>query len=172
MVFRYVLNKHLFFFILLDFKLDDSIKSSIKQAHVNFKEATDKLQLKNFELKTIGRKFAKKNSLSPDSFMQTAFQIAFYKLYGRFVATYESASTSAFKLGRTETVRPATLATKAIAEYMKNNSANLDRGELIKMLRDCTKLHNQLVKEGAMGQVQIKSFPKLYEIIDVPKIYL
>ncbi len=136
-----------------DFNLDDSVKQSIKQAHENYKKATDKLQLKNFQLKTIGRNFAKKSALSPDSFMQTAFQIAYFKLYGRFVATYESASTSAFKLGRTETVRPATLATKAIAEYMSKNTANLNRDEVIQMLKACTKLHNQLVKEGAMGQV-------------------
>lgn len=135
----------------LEFNINDSIKNSLKQANASHKTATDKLQMQHFEIKTFGRNFAKQSKLSPDSFMQTAYQIAYYKIYGRFVATYESASTSAFKLGRTETVRPATLATKNIAEYMNKKSTNINKDELAGMLRECTKLHNQLVKEGAMG---------------------
>ena len=82
----------------------------------------------NFQNDNWGRNFVKKFKLSPDSLMQSAFQIAYYKIYGQYVATYESASTSAFKLGRTETVRPATMATKELAEYMnkKSSSANGD----------------------------------------------
>jgi len=38
--------------------------------------------------------------------------MAFHKQMGRTVATYESSSTAAFKHGRTETVRPCTMATK------------------------------------------------------------
>ena len=36
--------------------------------------------------------------------MQSAIQIAYFKTFGEFVATYESASTCAFKLGRTEVI--------------------------------------------------------------------
>lgn len=56
------------------------------------------------------------------------------------------------KKGRTETVRPATLATKALAELMANKSSDANGEEIVKALRDCTKSHNKLVKEGAMGQ--------------------
>ncbi|PSN55812.1 hypothetical protein C0J52_02486 [Blattella germanica] len=40
------------------------------------------------------------------------FYVAFHKLYGKFVSSYESCSTAAFKHGRTETMRPCTMATK------------------------------------------------------------
>lgn len=39
-------------------------------------------------------------------------QAAYHKQTGKFVASYESCSTAAFKHGRTETIRPCTTATK------------------------------------------------------------
>ncbi len=63
-----------------------------------------------------------------------------------------SASTSAFKFGRTETVRPATMATKRLAEFMAKKADTSNENEIVGLLKDCTKLHNQLVKEGALGQ--------------------
>lgn len=77
--------------------------------------------------------------------------MAYYKIYGNFVATYESCSTSAFKRGRTETVRPATMATtKFVEEYHKHKKPS--NSELRGYLNECTKVHNQLTKEAAMGQ--------------------
>lgn len=40
------------------------------------------------------------------------FQAAFHLLHGKYVGTYESCSTSAFKHGRTEAMRPCTSQTK------------------------------------------------------------
>lgn len=76
--------------------------------------------------------------------------MAYYKMYGNFVATYESCSTSAFKHGRTETVRPSTMATKSfVVEIHKHKKASYS--ELRGLLSECTKVHNQLTKEAAMG---------------------
>ena len=72
-------------------------------------------------------------------------------MYGQTVATYESCSTSAFKYGRTETIRPATLHTKKFAEVFTRNQYK-SNSDLIDLLRECTKAHNQLTKEAAMGQ--------------------
>lgn len=76
--------------------------------------------------------------------------MAYYKIYGNFIATYESCSTSAFKHGRTETVRPATMATKKfVEEFHKHKKASYS--ELRGLLNECTKVHNQLTKEAALG---------------------
>lgn len=135
----------------LKFNIDDSVKHSLKQATDKYQKATSSVKLKNFEVDSWGRNFVKNYKLSPDSIMQSAFQVAYYKVYGKFVATYESASTSAFKKGRTETIRPATMATKQLAEFMAKGSS-LDPKEVVSILQDCTKNHNKLVKNGAMGQ--------------------
>lgn len=84
--------------------------------------------------------------------MQSGIQIAHYKAFGKFVPTYESASTCAFKHGRTETMRPATLKTKQLSEYLAKTSdwkSNAD--EILRLMLDASKVHNQLVKEAAMG---------------------
>jgi carnitine O-palmitoyltransferase 2 len=44
--------------------------------------------------------------------------MAYYRQYGKFVATYESCSTAAFKHGRTETVRSATMATSKLCKMI------------------------------------------------------
>lgn len=46
--------------------------------------------------------------MSPDSFVQMAMQLAWYKTRGMFTATYETALTRLFLHGRTETIRSLT----------------------------------------------------------------
>ena len=65
--------------------------------------------------------------------------------------------TCVFKLGRTETVRPATLATKRLAEYFYKSGEGTSpllshADEVLAMMKECSSIHNKLVKEGALGQ--------------------
>ncbi|RMZ94593.1 carnitine O-palmitoyltransferase mitochondrial, partial [Brachionus plicatilis] len=137
----------------LEFKLNDEAKKSIRKAEENYRKATGGLNMRNFEQDSFGRLFVKNFGLSPDSVMQSGIQVAFYKVFKKFVATYESASTSAFKYGRTETIRPASMATKRLAEYLDGKKiSDSNVGEVISMMQECSKYHNKLVKEGAMGQ--------------------
>ena len=77
--------------------------------------------------------------------------MAFYLQTGNFVASYESCSTSAFKHGRTETIRPATLETKAFCEAA---AANSDNPDLLGLIKKCSQTHGNLTKEAAMGMYQ------------------
>ena len=45
---------------------------------------------------------------SPDAWAQAAFQLAYYRMYKRMVATYEPAQMRSFRTGRTECIRVAT----------------------------------------------------------------
>lgn len=102
--------------------MDDSIKSSVKQALESYKNWCTSLDINFVEYDGLGKNFCKKHAISPDSVMQLAFQSAYYKLYGKFVATYESCSTAAFKHGRTETIRPCTMATKVFKFMSKKTN--------------------------------------------------
>ena len=83
-------------------------------------------------------------------------QMAYYRQYGETVATYESCSTAAFKHGRTETIRPATAATKKVCEMMsKGSTASL--AEIRAALEECSVLHGQLTKNAAMGKYNVLS---------------
>ncbi len=128
------------------------MKEGITKAIKNYQVATSQVKLKNFELYKFGKSSVKKFGISPDSLMQSGFQVAYFNVFNKIPATYESASTSAFKLGRTETIRPVTMATKRLAEYLKNHKDSENYNEIVTLMKDCSKTHNQLVKEGAMGQ--------------------
>jgi hypothetical protein len=49
-----------------------------------------------------------------------AFQLAYKRMYGTTVATYESASTSGFLHGRTETIRPASFESVAFVDAFQS----------------------------------------------------
>ena len=78
-------------------------------------------------------------------------QMAYYRMTGQVGATYESCSTAAFKHGRTETLRSATLETTRCSQaFQKDSSASLE--EKRRLLHECSDRHNQLTKEAAMGR--------------------
>uniref|UniRef100_A0A182F6G1 Choline O-acetyltransferase n=1 Tax=Anopheles albimanus TaxID=7167 RepID=A0A182F6G1_ANOAL len=60
-----------------------------------------------YRYKPFGKNFIKACQVSPDAFIQLALQLAYYKLYGHLVSTYESASTRRFMLGRVDCIRSA-----------------------------------------------------------------
>ena len=135
----------------LEFLLDDRAKQSILQAKKKYDTFTNSLALSFFEFPAFGRKLCKMARVSPDSVMQLGFQLAYSKLTGQYVGTYESCSTAAFKHGRTETMRPLTSATKEFCETVKaSERPNIQT--LKKMLQSCSEIHGNLIKEAAMGQ--------------------
>nr|VZI30119.1 unnamed protein product [Spirometra erinaceieuropaei] len=71
-------------------------------------------------------------------------------------ATYESCSTAAFKHGRTETIRSATLETRRFLELIRRHKGSVrlpvSDCDLREALIKCSVKHNQLSKEAAMGQ--------------------
>lgn len=133
----------------LDFIVNDSVKADVQKAQRNYEENTGNLQLAAMVHSGLSRELIKQSKLSPDSVMQLSFQLAYFLAHGGTAATYESCSTSAFKHGRTETVRPATMATKRCVNAL---SSNKDLKHARPLLEECSRVHNQLTKEAAMGQ--------------------
>ncbi|XP_055363849.1 carnitine O-palmitoyltransferase 2, mitochondrial isoform X2 [Betta splendens] len=136
----------------LQFKLDSELENGIKQAKVNFDEAVSKLTIDAMEFKKGGKEQLKKSKLSPDAIAQLAFQMGFLRQYGQTVATYESCSTAAFKHGRTETIRPASIHTKQCSYAFVFQRGKQSIEQLRAMLNECSKYHGQLTKDAAMGQ--------------------
>lgn len=136
----------------LTFHLDDSLKAAVTDAKKKFDALVGSLTIATMEFKRGGKEFLKTQKLSPDAISQLSFQMAFLRQYGQTTATYESCSTAAFKHGRTETIRPASLYTKKCSEAFVKNSSKHNAAELREMLNACSKYHGQLTKEAAMGQ--------------------
>lgn len=136
----------------LQFNLDAELESGIQKAKENFDAAVSKLTIDAIQFRKGGKEQLKKSKLSPDAVAQLAFQMGFLRQYGQTVATYESCSTAAFKHGRTETIRPATVHTKRCSHAFVQEPAKHSVAELKAMLDECSKYHGQLTKEAAMGQ--------------------
>ncbi|XP_063860415.1 carnitine O-palmitoyltransferase 2, mitochondrial-like isoform X5 [Scylla paramamosain] len=135
----------------LEFTLTPSLEAAIDKAHQSYEANTSALKCDVLEPQFFGKKLCKKNKLSPDALMQLGLQAAYYLQNGETVPTYESCSTAAFKHGRTETVRPATLETQAFCKAI--TQAQLpSHSELKKLMMECSKMHGNLTKEAAMGQ--------------------
>lgn len=137
-------------FVYVEFKIDQRIEEAAKKAAADYDARRNSLTLSVVEHEGVTREFVKSQRLSPDAIFHLSFQLGFYKLNGFTPATYESCSTSAFKHGRTETVRPATMAARQCVEAIVSTN---ESPEKIRSLIDAaSKVHNQLTKEAAMGQ--------------------
>ncbi|XP_061593336.1 carnitine O-palmitoyltransferase 2, mitochondrial [Cololabis saira] len=136
----------------LTFNLDSELQNGIKKAKENFDSAVSRLTIDAIEFKKGGKEQLKKSKLSPDAVAQLAFQMGFLRQYGQTVATYESCSTAAFKHGRTETIRPATVHTKRCSQAFVHQPGKHSVEQLRAMLADCSQYHGQLTREAAMGQ--------------------
>ncbi|VDD74753.1 unnamed protein product [Mesocestoides corti] len=86
----------------------------------------------------------------------TGSQLAHDKVHNQPAATSKSCSTAAFKHGRSETIRPATLATRHFLELVRLEESS--RGppaltdDLLAAIHQCSKTHVRLVREAAAGQ--------------------
>ncbi|XP_063283278.1 carnitine O-palmitoyltransferase 2, mitochondrial-like [Pelobates fuscus] len=136
----------------LVFHLDDSLKSAISTAKKKFDAAVSSFTIVPMEYRRGGKEFLKTQKLCPDSVAQLSFQMAFFRQYGQTRTTHEACSTAAFKHGRTETIRSASVYTKKCTEAFVRNLSQHSMAELRSMLQECSKYHKQLIQEASMGQ--------------------
>ncbi|TMW65730.1 hypothetical protein Poli38472_008372 [Pythium oligandrum] len=157
----------------LSWELSGETKKTLKDAKVAF-DAWNKRLLVDCAEAPVSRDIGKKYNIGVDGIMQMSIQLAHYKLHQSFVATYESASTAAFKHGRTETVRSCTNEAVKFVTTMENASASNTEKE--GALRAAIKKHGELTKNGVMGQGfdrHLFGLRKMAEIrgLDVPELF-
>ncbi|XP_065917320.1 carnitine O-acetyltransferase-like isoform X2 [Dysidea avara] len=107
----------------LDWKISSESANDIETAKVNIDSAVSDCDHQNFVFEDFGKDYVKSQKLSPDCFMQVALQLTYYKMYGHFTATYESASTRKFLFGRTDTIRGTTAEALEFCKAMSNPTA-------------------------------------------------
>ncbi|XP_038068074.1 carnitine O-palmitoyltransferase 2, mitochondrial-like [Patiria miniata] len=135
----------------ISFDLDPAVVQGIQKAKDSFHTSTSRLSVCAKQNFLYGRDYLKSTEISPDALMQLSFQIGFYRLTGQTAPTYESCSTAAFKHGRTETLRPATLETKRCAEAFQKDSG-VSAQEKRHLMKACSDKHYDLTKEALMGK--------------------
>lgn len=77
----------------LVFDLPPKVKQRIHFAETALADQIVSSDTEVLEFHNYGKALIVKNNLSPDSFIQICMMLAYYKLYGKFVCSYESVLT-------------------------------------------------------------------------------
>lgn len=92
----------------VDFVLDEALKTTAKEAGDSFAEYAAATATSILPFEDFGANRAKELGLSPDAFVQMAYQLAHKRSKGLVGATYESIATRQYQHGRTEAMRVIT----------------------------------------------------------------
>ncbi|EDL84313.1 carnitine O-octanoyltransferase, isoform CRA_a [Rattus norvegicus] len=134
----------------LAFTVDEKILNDVYQAKAQHLKAASDLQIAASTFTSFGKKLTKKEALHPDTFIQLALQLAYYRLHGRPGCCYETAMTRYFYHGRTETVRSCTVEAVRWCQSMQDPSASLLERQQ-KML-DAFAKHNKMMRDCSHGK--------------------
>lgn len=92
----------------LAFELDDTLRAQVRSAAESFAAYGAATATSTVSFDDFGSTGAKALGVSPDAFVQTAYQLAHQRAKGHLGATYESIATRQFRHGRTEAMRVVT----------------------------------------------------------------
>ncbi|KAK0204849.1 acyltransferase ChoActase/COT/CPT [Desarmillaria ectypa] len=143
----------------LDWVTDDFVKKECVMAKKRAGRIIENSDDSVFWFSDYGADWIKGTSakLAPDAFIQMALLLTWYKMQGRFTATYETALTRMFNKGRTETIRTLTRESRAFCLAMIDSRATVCRFFLQveskrAVLESAIKVHTKLTREAATGK--------------------
>ncbi|XP_053341857.1 carnitine O-acetyltransferase isoform X1 [Clarias gariepinus] len=134
----------------LRFNITPEIKSDIEEAKQNMNLMVHDLDAKVVVFTHFGKNVPKSYKMSPDAFIQVALQLAYYRMYKRCCATYESASLRMFKLGRTDTIRSASIDSANFVRAMDDPVKQ--HPEKVTLLEKAVKAHRAYTDMAIHGQ--------------------
>uniref|UniRef100_A0A7S1KTC4 Choline/carnitine acyltransferase domain-containing protein n=1 Tax=Percolomonas cosmopolitus TaxID=63605 RepID=A0A7S1KTC4_9EUKA len=134
----------------LHWKLSRSSKRTIRQAEVNAAQLISTLDLEAFRFSDFG-KLAIKNEMkiSPNSVVQMAMQLAFYRQHLKPGSTYEPINMKKYYHGRTEAVRTVTRESVEFTRAFVSPLTSIEEKE--RRLRAACDRHRQLCTDNANG---------------------
>ncbi|WP_424347416.1 choline/carnitine O-acyltransferase [Kocuria sp. CH-021] len=92
----------------LAFDLDDRLQDAVREAAASFAAQGAAIATAVASVDELGARRIKELGVSPDAFVQLAFQLAHQRVRGHLGSTYEPIATRQYRLGRTETMRVVT----------------------------------------------------------------
>jgi carnitine O-acetyltransferase len=84
----------------------------------------------------LGKRAIVRHGVSPDAFVQMAFQLAFFTLTGETASTYESVDTKRFLHGRTEAMRSVSDASVAFVQALRGRRPSTAAADLLRTAID------------------------------------
>jgi carnitine O-palmitoyltransferase 2 len=135
----------------IKFDLSDSaVTKAIQDVTAYSAKIISECDLNVFQVETVTKNDIKASKLSPDGAQQMILQLAHYYTHGYTPATYESASTAAFKHGRTETIRSATPEAAHMCQVFADANSTPE-ARAVALSAACSK-HFVITRDALMGQ--------------------
>ncbi|KAJ1644642.1 hypothetical protein IWQ61_010397 [Dispira simplex] len=135
---------------LLHWKLASTTQRAIDEATDKAAKLANLLRAEQMFYRNYGGQFIKEAKVSPDSYVQMALQLAYYRLHGKPCPTYETASTRAFLHGRTETVRSCSQESLAFTRGFLDPQVPLPHKQNLFM--EAISSHKEYMKAASVGQ--------------------
>jgi carnitine O-palmitoyltransferase 1 len=135
--------------VRLEWQFTSDMQATIKQCLENYKKMIDNVDLVVFHT-SYGKKWMKKQRVSPDGFLQMAIQLAYWQIHHEFTKTYEPASHRLFALGRTDNINPVSEHSVRWVHAMQDTSCS--RETRIRLLHEAIKYQNKVRLEATAGQ--------------------
>ncbi|MFI6094818.1 choline/carnitine O-acyltransferase [Lentzea sp. NPDC051213] len=133
----------------IEFVLTDSVREDASAAAASFAQYGADTATVTLSFGDFGKQRAKELRISPDAFVQMAYQLAHQRSKGLLGATYESIGTRQFQNGRTEAMRVVTTEAVRFVSTMEDPAAS--RATRRAALRAAADKHVQRAKECQVG---------------------
>ncbi|XP_035692954.1 peroxisomal carnitine O-octanoyltransferase-like [Branchiostoma floridae] len=130
----------------LIFAIDDEIRDEIIHTQETFIKQASDLELVCPSFTDYGKKFIRSFKLHPDYYIQTALQLAYFRLHGKPAPTHQPATLRQYYHGRTETVRSCTMEVVNWCKAMMDNTVPIQ--EKKELMMAALKKHIQLMEEA------------------------
>lgn len=134
----------------IEFALDDNLRADVGAAAGAFAEYSANNASHVVSTEDFGANRAKQLKMSPDAFVQLAYQLAHKRTRGHVGATYESIATRKYQNGRTEAMRVVTPEVVRFVNMMDDPDA--DAAARTEAFRAAASKHVARARECQVGQ--------------------
>ncbi|CAK9812001.1 Carnitine O-acetyltransferase [Anthophora quadrimaculata] len=136
----------------LNFEINSVLEQAIKKASHTIDKLSEDLDMECFTFNEFGTNEIKSIKLSPDSFIQIAMQVTFYKLHGKPPVHYETATLRRFRNARTECIRSTSTESIDFAIVMVSNNFSISKEKKKELMIRAIQTHKQIANKAIMGE--------------------
>ncbi|KAK1880986.1 Carnitine O-acetyltransferase [Dissostichus eleginoides] len=159
----------------LYFNIDREIKRDIEHAKRNLDILINDLDVNVFNFKKFGKELPKQHSLSPNSFIQVALQLAYYRVHNEVCPACDIASQRMFKGGRTEYIRSPTNQTLKFIQAFDDPSVSHEAK--LQLFREAVDAYTALTHQvlnghGIDNHLLGLKLQAIEEGLSIPKIFM
>jgi carnitine O-acetyltransferase len=134
---------------LLEFSSSPSLDNAINEAIAYHDKNASNVDMTLLKFDSYGTKEIKAAGVSPDGFVQMAFQLAYHRLHKEFAPVYESCSTRQYLHGRTEVGR--SLSNDAVQFVLSMDNPKLSPSDKYAIFKQACESHIAYIRDASDG---------------------